>query len=229
MRFGGLQKNSLIDFPGKVSCVVFVSGCNFHCPYCHNPDLIDPSVDRIPRSEILSFLENRKTFLDGVVISGGEPTLQKDLISFCEKIKSMGYALKVDTNGSRPDVLKALIQSGLVDHVAMDLKTLPRLYNPVLSPSMNPRTLLESIRLILASPIDHEFRTTCAKPLVDETILQDLARMISGARRYALQVFREPGVLFPDFFKNEKKQFSRNELLAFKTILENHVQECLVR
>jgi pyruvate formate lyase activating enzyme len=229
LRFGGLQKHSLLDFPGKVSCVVFVSGCNFHCPYCHNPDLIDPSLDRISRTEILRFLEERKNFLDGVVVSGGEPTLQKDLIPFCEEIKSMGYALKVDTNGSRPDVLNALIQSGLVDTVAMDLKTLPHLYSPIITRAMDPRTLLESVRLILASPLDHEFRTTCAKPLVDETILQHLARTISGARRYALQVFREPGVLSPDFFRNQKKQFSRNDLLVLKPGLESHVQECLVR
>jgi pyruvate formate lyase activating enzyme len=229
LRFGGLQKNSLIDYPGKVACVAFVSGCNFHCPYCHNPELIDPSLDRYPQAEIIDFLEKRRGFLDAVVISGGEPTLQKGLLSFCEKIKSMDYALKVDTNGSRPEVLRQLAGSGFVDYFAMDVKTLPHLYNSDFCSSIPPETILECIHLIMESDIEYEFRTTCAKPLVDERVLQDLIRIISGARRYILQTFREYRVLSRDFFKNVENQFSQEELTALKNGFEKHVQECLVR
>ena len=131
MRFGGLQKYSLIDFPGKVSCVLFLSGCNFDCPYCHNPDLVrgeqlcSSSKDE---AEIYAFLERRKGLLDGVVISGGEPTLVEDLAPLCEKIKGMGYPVKMDTNGSRPKVIKRLTDESLVDYIAMDIKTAPSRY-----------------------------------------------------------------------------------------------------
>jgi pyruvate formate lyase activating enzyme len=229
LRFGGFQKNSLIDYPGKVSCVVFVSGCNFHCPFCHNPELLNSALDRYPLADIIDFLGKRKKLLDAVVISGGEPTLQKDLLAFCEQIKFMGYALKVDTNGSRPQVLKALIQSGFVDYLAMDIKTLPHLYRPAISISVESETLLESIRLIMESDVDYEFRTTCAKPLVDQTVLLGLARMISGARRYVLQTFRSKEILSPGFFENAEAPFSTDELMGLKNILEKYVQECLVR
>ncbi|MBA3029513.1 MAG: anaerobic ribonucleoside-triphosphate reductase activating protein [Desulfobacteraceae bacterium] len=229
MGFGGLQKTSLIDYPGKISCVVFVSGCNFHCPYCHNPDLIDPALKRYSQSGILDFLEKRRNFLDAVVVSGGEPTLQMDLLSFCKKIKSMGYSLKVDTNGSRPRVIRQLIKSGVVDYFAMDVKTLPHLYKPDISPSVQPETLLESIGLLMESGIEYEFRTTCAKPLVDEGILKDLVPMISGARRYVLQSFRQEGILSPDFFRTVEKQFTMDELGGFKNIFEKHVGECIIR
>jgi pyruvate formate lyase activating enzyme len=164
-----------------------------------------------------------------VVISGGEPTLQLDLLSFCEKIKSLGYALKVDTNGSRPTVIRQLLDSGLVDYFAMDVKTLPRLYRPRISKTIDPAAIMESAHLLMESGTDYEFRTTCAKPFVDERILEDLARLFSGARRYVLQTFRQERVLDPEFFRNMEKPFTRNQLAGFKPIFENSVAECLVR
>lgn len=125
---GGWQKNTIIDYPGKVSCVLFLSGCNFSCPYCHNPNLV--KVDGLPscfldEQTVLNFLEKRRGFLGGVVISGGEPTLQRDLFVLCKRIKQIGYPVKLDTNGSRPEVLKRLLKEGLVDYIAMDIKNRP--------------------------------------------------------------------------------------------------------
>jgi len=136
MRFAGLQKNSLIDYPGKISCVLFLSGCNFDCPYCHNPDLVRgtlPQPAYLDEKMVYDFLERSKAFLEGVVISGGEPTLKKDLIPLCEKIKQIGYSVKLDTNGSQPQVMKRLIDEGLVDYVAMDIKTYPFHYSPLIT------------------------------------------------------------------------------------------------
>jgi len=134
MIIGGLHKNSLIDYPGKISCVIFLSGCNFDCPYCHNPELAKGrslSTGYLSEDLIFDFLGSRKGFLDGVVVSGGEPTLQKGLISFCEKIRLMDYPVKLDTNGSRPEVIKKLIDEDLVNYIAMDIKTDPSHYTPL--------------------------------------------------------------------------------------------------
>ena len=135
MRLAGLQKNSLIDYPGKASCVLFLFGCNFDCPYCHNPDLVRGGLSchaSLDEKTVYEFLERRKGLLDGVVISGGEPTLDKDLVFLCEKIKQIGYPLKLDTNGSQPQVIKRLIQEGLIDYIAMDIKTDPLHYSPLI-------------------------------------------------------------------------------------------------
>jgi len=161
MFFGGLQKNSFIDYPGKLSCILFASGCNFECPYCHNPALVRGGFSRPPAIDektVFTYLEKRKGFLDGIVISGGEPTLQKDLVPVCEKIQKMGYPIKLDTNGSRPLVIKKLIEKGLVDYIAMDLKTDPSQYFPLISKVDSYRQISESIRIIMASDLPYEFR-----------------------------------------------------------------------
>ncbi|MBW1821111.1 MAG: anaerobic ribonucleoside-triphosphate reductase activating protein, partial [Deltaproteobacteria bacterium] len=154
MVFGGLQKNSFIDYPGKISCVLFTSGCNFDCPYCHNPELVNGCAKYSPFSTengVYDFLYSRKAFLDGVVISGGEPTLQKDLVSICEKVKNMGYPVKLDTNGSRPLVIKQLLDNGLVDYIAMDIKTDPFNYSPLIKKDFKPDSIISSIRIIMES------------------------------------------------------------------------------
>ena len=150
MNFGGIQKNSFIDYPGKLSCVIFLSGCNFNCPYCHNPSLVKGSAEcpaSLRGDGLYGFLESRRDFLDGVVISGGEPTLQKNLVKLCETIKGLGYSVKLDTNGSRPGDLKHLIDSGLVDYIAMDIKTDPENYNPLIGENCDPTDLLSSINI----------------------------------------------------------------------------------
>ena len=163
MHFGGMQKNSLIDYPGKLSSVIFCSGCNFDCPFCHNPALARGSAAcpaDLTASNIHTFLKQRQGFLDGVVISGGEPTLPTDLEDFCRQIKEFGFPVKLDTNGSRPEVLERLIDQKLVDYIAMDLKTDPVLYSAYIKTGYGPDSILDSIRILMASGIDYEFRTT---------------------------------------------------------------------
>ena len=190
MIIGGVQKISLIDFPGRISCVLFLTGCNFHCPYCHNPELARgfPADDLlITPDQFFAFLESRRSLLDGVVISGGEPTLQDDLPAVCAAVKNLGFPVKLDTNGCRPHVIRHLVTEGLVDYVAMDIKTDPRRYFPVFQSEDGQETLRESIRIIMASAPSYEFRTTCARPITDEVVIDAIARSIEGADRYVLQ------------------------------------------
>jgi pyruvate formate lyase activating enzyme len=233
MRIGGIQKNSLIDYPQKISCVVFASGCNFDCPYCHNPDMARPSAD-VPLmdvEEILSFLNKRKSFLDGVVVSGGEPTCQKETVDFCRRVKSMGYPVKLDTNGSSPHVIQELINRQLVDYVAMDVKTDPDRYAPVITKTIDPDVIRSSIRIILNSGIAHEFRTTCVKPVVDETVIRAISRLIRGADLFVLQKvqFQQTPVLHPEFFKNKDWRFDDQEINKFRSIAAEWVRACIIR
>jgi len=232
MLFGGLQKNSLIDFPEKVSCVLFLSGCNFDCPYCHNPDLaMGRRATPFPLDEawVCDFLDRRRGFLDGVVISGGEPTLQEELLALCEKIKQMGYPVKLDTNGSRPQVIESLIAGGLVDYIAMDIKTDPFQYAPFIVKDCKPDQILTSIRLIMDSSLDYEFRTTCVKPIVDEKKMENIATLIDGANSYVLQRFRPSSVLHAEFFQKTGGDYGEEDLLSLKSIAEPWVNECVIR
>ena len=232
MFLGGLQKNSLIDYPGKISCVLFLSGCNFDCPYCHNPALAKGSPECptfFDENRIYDFLEKRKGFLDGVVISGGEPTLHSELTSLCNKIKQMGYPVKLDTNGNRPEVLKRLINEGLVDYIAMDIKTDPLHYSPVITKEYNPDNILTSIQVIMESVLAYEFRTTCVKPIVDAQVIESISQIIKGSILYALQRFNNNEVLHPEFFQENEAGYDEDELLNFKTIAEPWVRECIVR
>ena len=229
MHFGGLQKNSFIDYPKKISCVVFVTGCNFHCPFCHNPELLSGTDNIFSKTDILRFLDDRTGFLDAVVISGGEPTLQPDLLEFCEKVKSFGYLVKVDTNGSQPDVIKQLIRQQVVDYLAMDIKTDPAQYSPHIAKNIAPETIIESIHTLMGAGIDYEFRTTCVRPMIDADILDGIGSIVKNARLYALQQFRDHHVLNPDFFKVHQPQYGVGEMETFKTLMEKHVQACLLR
>ena len=232
MVFGGLQKNSLIDYPGKISCVLFTSGCNFDCPYCHNPDLAKGCASYSPfatESGVYDFLDSRKEFLDGVVISGGEPTLQKDLVSLCEKVKNMGYPVKLDTNGSRPLVIKQLIDNGLVDYIAMDIKTDPFNYSPLIKKNCKPDNIISSISIIMESDLAYEFKTTCIKPIVNKNVIESISRRIKGAMLYALQQFQNTDVLHPEFFQENEEPFDHDELLHFKSIAKPWVKRCIVR
>ena len=232
MLFGGLQKCSLIDFPGKVSCVLFLSGCNFDCPYCHNPDLVKGKLScssSLDESGVYEFLERRKGLLDGVVISGGEPTLTEDLASLCEEIKEMGYPVKLDTNGSRPRVVKHLINEGLVDYIAMDIKTAPSQYATFVKKDYDSTDICASIQNIMESSLPYEFRTTCVRPLVDRGIIESVAKTISGANRYVLQRFNDERLLHPEFFKEVEPGYDMDELMFLQSIAEPWVKECLVR
>lgn len=232
MLFGGLQKISLIDYPGKVSCVLFLSECNFACPYCHNPDLVkgNPSpIHSLDKNAVYDFLERRKEYLDGVVISGGEPTLQEDLISFCEKIKQLGYKVKLDTNGSQPQVLRQLIEEGIVDYVAMDIKTDPLHYSPFIKIDYSPHNILSSIQIIMESSTAYEFRTTCVKPIVNEQDIENIAKIIKGAMLYVLQRFHNTEVLNPGFFQETEADYDEPELMMLKSLVDRWVEKCIIR
>ncbi len=232
MIFGGLQKQSLIDFPGKISCVLFASGCNFTCPYCHNPDLargqIKPSAV-LKEENIYDFLDKRKGFLDGVVISGGEPTLHRNLSTICDTIKKMGYPIKLDTNGSRPELLEQLIRNRSVDYIAMDIKTDPSAYPREILGNENTATILESIALIMAAGISYEFRTTCVKPFVDQPIIEKISHAIQGAGCYALQQFKNENVLSPEYFRDRSPHYSLADLERFQALAAPWVEACIVR
>lgn len=165
MRISGLQKMTLLDYPGKVACTVFLAGCNFRCPYCHNSELLDGTSEVVMEvPELLSFLEKRRGLLDAVCISGGEPTLQPELAELLSQIKAMGYLTKLDTNGSRPEVLEDLVSRGLLDYVAMDIKNSPEAYGRTAGAACQ-KQLEESIRFLLREQVDYEFRTTVVAQL----------------------------------------------------------------
>jgi len=233
MILGGLQKNSLIDYPGKLSCVLFLSGCNFTCPYCHNPQLVNGKFSKtscLNEKGFYAFLERRKGFIDGVVISGGEPTIHEEVVALCKRIKEMGYPIKLDTNGSRPKAIKSLIDKGLVDYFAMDVKTDPHRYPPAISKEYDPGQTLASIETIMGSGIPYEFRTTCVKPIVDDQSIENIARIIDGADLYVLQRFHDSnGVLNPRFFAKTGTGHRKDELRKLKAIAEPWVKECIVR
>ena len=232
MIFGGLQKQSLIDFPGKLACILFTSGCNFTCPYCHNPNLVGKPGSHGPLlalEKVVEFLQQRRRFLEGVVISGGEPTLHADLTAICQKIHGLGYEIKLDTNGSRPKVLNRLIQDKLVDYIAMDLKTDPAAYPRSIAPQSDTQTILQSIDLIMRCGLPYEFRTTCVRPFVNESILHKIVRRIEGARCYALQPFQAENILSPAFFKDWASPYSREDLRRFQSLAAPWVQTCIIR
>jgi len=232
MIFGGFQKTSLIDYPGKISCTLFLSGCNLNCPYCHNPGLVrgdQPTPSFLNKNWIFSFLKERTGFLEGVVISGGEPTINREIFSLCEDIKSIGYKIKLDTNGTRPDVVRNLVQQKLVDFIAMDIKTSPWSYSPVFSKEPVSEYIVSSIRIIMESDLPYEFRTTCVRPIIDENEIKEVSKQIQGARRYVLQRFQSKTILNPDFFQNRERAFSDNELEKLKAAASPYVHQCIVR
>lgn len=200
MIISGFQKMTLLDFPGKVACTIFTGGCNFRCPFCHNALLVtDDFKAEFSEDEILSFLQKRRGLLDGVCITGGEPLLHNDIADFIRKIKEMAYAVKLDTNGSFPDRLKALVNDRLIDYVAMDIKNSMEKYALTAGSdeSILPK-IEESIDFLLNGKVDYEFRTTVVKELHDINDIAAAAERIKGARRYFLQYFANSGGLISE-------------------------------
>jgi len=232
MRWGGVQKTSLIDYPGRVSAVFFAMGCNFDCPYCHNPQLVRGDVSSpqwLDDDWCMAFLSERVGLLDGVVISGGEPTLQPGLGDFCRRVKALGLPVKLDTNGSRPRVVERLVRDCLIDFIAMDVKTVPDDYDPVCRVQGVGDAVIETIRLIKASGIPHEFRTTCVKPLVDADVIRAVSELIRGCQVYALQRFQEKRVLHPEYFKTHQAGYTPGDLEKFRVIAASAARRCIVR
>ena len=195
MKIAGLMKMTLLDYPGQVACTVFTSGCNFRCPFCHNASLVLPersNGEEYSEEDFFAFLTKRANILDGVCISGGEPLLHKDITTFIRRIKAMGFKVKLDTNGSDPDALRVLLDEGIVDFVAMDIKNSPEEYAVTCGLMNAPvEDVGESIRLLLSGRVPFEFRTTVVDELHDEKRMRKLAQWISGAPRYFLQAYTD--------------------------------------
>ncbi len=176
MKITGLQKMTLLDFPGQVACTVFLGGCNFRCPFCHNSQMLDGSAEKfMEEDEFFRFLEKRQGLLDGVCVTGGEPTLQPGLPEFLRKIRQLGYKVKLDTNGYRPEVLRSVVEQNLVDYVAMDIKNGPDRYAETVGVPLNIEKIRQSILYLVSEPVDYEFRTTVVEPLHDEQSILQLA------------------------------------------------------
>lgn len=229
MIFGGLEKFTLVDYPGKTACVLYTIGCNFRCPYCHNPELVDETVEtRIDEREIFDFLDSRKKMLEGIVITGGEPTIHdEDLFNFMKKTKEKGFLVKLDSNGTSPDFLKKAISEKIVDYIAMDIKAPLRKYEQVAARSVDLEAIQKSVRLIMSSPVDYEFRTTVVKGQLLPEDLEEIGKEIKGAKKYFLQKFVSTKILNPQFLR--KTSYMGEEMEKFKEKLNNYVQYCGIR
>lgn len=218
MVISGIQRFSILDFPGKTACIVFTPGCNFRCSFCYNPEFVLPeeikkiSGSFIPESAFFNFLEQRKGLLDGVVITGGEPTVIADLPGFMSRIKKKGFLVKLDSNGNRPEVLKDVFKRGLVDYIAMDIKTSLENYQDLSGADANPENIEESIELIMKSGIPYEFRSTIVREIHPEEVLKKMAKLIDGAELYYMQAFRPGQTLDPnvsDYHPYDEKEMKR--------------------
>jgi len=232
MIIAGLQKTTLIDYPGKIACVVFLAGCNFRCPWCYSSELVLPlkiiKQPRLSEKEILDFLRQRKGLLDGVVICGGEPTINKDLTQFIEKIKNLGYPVKLDTNGSNPETLKDLVKANLIDYVAMDIKTTAEssVYKNLMTDGITIEKIKESVKFLKLGRIDFEFRTTVVDSIHKREDFIEIAKWIGGPSiKYYLQNFRAEKTIDPEFenikpFKEEFLKEIAKEISPYFKICE---------
>lgn len=191
MEIQGLQKLTLLDWPGKVACTLFLSGCDFRCPFCHNGELVTgPAPDGMPEEEVLDFLKKRRGLLDGVCVTGGEPLLRPDLAELLDRIRALGYPVKLDTNGNHPQKLAELWARGLVNYVAMDVKNSPARYAETAGvPGLDLGPIRETVAWLLEGRVEYEFRTTVVRQLHDEASFRDIGPWLAGARRYYLQAF----------------------------------------
>ena len=227
MVIGGLQKLTLLDYPGKVACTVFLPGCNFRCPYCHNSCLVIPEKINagFSEEELFSFLLKRRGKLDGVCITGGEPTIHRELPELIRKIKDLGFLVKLDTNGSNPQMLKELLEENLLDFVAMDIKNAPSLYKSTCGNLDFFEKIRESRDLLMERAPGYEFRTTVCKPFHSPESMEALGQWIRGAEKYYLQNFEDSG----DLIGTGMTGFSREELQNLLTIVRAYVPEAQIR
>lgn len=229
MKIGGLQKVSLIDYPGQISSIIFLQGCNFKCPYCHNSELVDAQLfgPCLDEKEVLEFLKTRIGKIDAVTITGGEPTIQNDLTPFIKRIRKLGFAIKLDTNGSGPEVIRKLLSEKLLDFIAMDIKAPLAQYENIVQVPLKTASIKESIKIILKAKIEHEFRTTMVQSLLTENDILNMARLITGAKRYTLQKFVPVKTLNKKYLK--AKTFSADALEKLKRRLEKQIPNVTVR
>ena len=224
MKIHGLQKLTLLDYPGKTACTVFTGGCNFRCPFCHNALLVTDidSSQTYSEEEILDFLSKRTGLLDGVCITGGEPLMNGDIADFIKKIKEMGYSVKLDTNGTFPERLKTLLENNLIDYVAMDIKNSKDKYAITAGmKNVNISDIERSINLLKSSDIDYEFRTTVVNEFHTESDILKIAEWIKGAKKYFLQSFEDSGNLIGENLTAVSKEVLESMKSAAKAFVEN--------
>lgn len=229
MKIGGLHKVSLIDYPGKISAIIFTQGCNFRCAYCHNPELVDPKLFEppMPHEEIFNFLDKRRGKLDALVVTGGEPTLQPNLIPFLKRVKEMGYLIKIDTNGALPEILENLIVQRHADYIAMDIKAPWEKYSRVTRAEVDVARIKRSIDLVTQSGIPCEFRTTLVRSLLEQEDIRKIGGLIKGAKRFVLQKFVPSKTLSANFL--QESTYTDRELEAFKKELESDIEDVVIR
>jgi len=236
MKIAGIQKLTLIDYPGKLACTVFLTVCNFRCPFCYNPQLVLPEkiskVSFLSEREFFNFLKEKKDYLEGVCIGGGEPTVSEDLPEFCKRIKKLGYKVKIDTNGSNPQMLQDLIKRNLVDYIAMDIKAPSEKYPKLIGlEDVSPFSLLgkieQSISILKTSNIDYEFRTTVVPGLLDKEDILKITKWISPAKKYVLQNFQSERTLDPNL--THLNSYPSEFLHKIKQSIEPFFETCQVR
>ena len=228
MKFYGMQKMTLLDYPGYVACTLFTGGCNFRCPFCHNALLVLDLDENytIPEEEVLAFLKKRQGLLDGVCVTGGEPLINKDIGDFLSKVKELGFKIKLDTNGTNPALLKELVSQNLVDYVAVDIKNSPEKYAETVGlKSFDMSTINETVNFLMSGCVDYEFRTTVTKQFHTEKSMEEAARFIRGAKRYFLQNFVDSGNLIGSGITGQSKE-EMEKLLA---VIKKYVPDSCLR
>lgn len=226
MKIAGFQKVTLLDFPGLVACTVFIGGCNFRCPFCHNADVVEEKTGgEFPKEEIIAYLKKRRGVLDGVCITGGEPLLYPETLDFMREIKDLGFKIKLDTNGSVSTRLKEAVAAGLCDYVAMDIKNTLEKYPLTAGGSVNTEKIKESIAFLLSGAVSYEFRTTVVKELHTKDDILKISEEISGASKWYLQQFVDSGNLIDSGFS----AYSPSELEDFAAAARKNISETHVR
>jgi len=231
MQIGGLQKLTLIDYPGRLAATVFLCGCNFRCPWCYSSELVLPekikNQPKISEKEFFDFLKERKTLLEGLVLCGGEPTYHKELPDLIKKIKKLGFLVKLDTNGSNPKMIKKLIDNKLIDYVAMDVKLPKEKYPKIYGKRVKIKNIEESIKILKEGKIDGEFRTTIVPKILQKEDILKIARWIRPAKKYYLQNFRPEKTVDPKFEKI--KPYPQEFLLEIQKAISPFFETCQVR
>ena len=225
MFISGLQKLTLLDFPGRTACTVFFGGCNFRCPFCHNASLVCGGGEHIELEAFFSFLRSRTGILDGVAVTGGEPLLQPELPAFLRQIKDMGFQVKLDTNGSFYDRLRALVEAELVDYVAMDIKSSKEGYARAAGCAVDMDSICKSVAYLLSAPVTYEFRTTAAKGIVEPADFLEIAKWIAGAKQYFIQGFVDSG----DLLGTGAASYSKEEMEALRQSVLPYVPAAALR
>ena len=228
MKIGGIQKTSLLDYPDVISAIIWTIGCNFRCPFCYNKEIVLGNVKPISEKEVFSFLDKRKGMLEGLVITGGEPLIQKDIINFCEEVKKLNYLIKIDTNGTNPEKLKELIERNLVDYIAMDIKASKKKYDKLTNTKVNIKKIEESIKILQNSIIDYEFRTTFIPEYLTKNDIMEIAKWLKGSKKFYLQQFKPNTPLISQKFE-DIIPYTKKELIDILEDIKSYFDICQVR